>query len=318
MPLANNAFHLGLFFITIAILAWGILPIALKLSSPFIDPVTFTWFRYIVAFLISFALQYWAGKLGEFKSLVRADWIQLSLAAVFSIANYVSFVYCLNYLTPGQSQLNFQTAPFLLAFGGVLFFKEKLQPVQMACFATLALGMLLFFHPHLDFSQQKDNGMWLGVMIVQFSAISWVCYSLLQKSLMGKLSAPNFLLYVYGFASVVMLPFCQYDAFAPMNTEQWLICLFSAVATLVAFGCFAQSMKYWPASQVGPMIAITPVCSFATTRLVSDMNWWPGIIISDQLDLQAIAGIVIVVLSVVAFQLLPMWMAKRAKNQSTS
>ena len=315
--MANNAARAGLFFITTAIIFWGMLPIVLKLAAVFIDPISLTWFRYAVAFLISLLLQSLAGKLVEFKSLTKDDWIRLSFAAIFSIGNYVSFMYCLKYLSPGQAQLNFQTAPFLLAFGGVLFFKEKLKPVQMACFATLALGMLLFFHPYLDFSQQQGADMWWGILIVQFSVISWTCYSLVQKSLMAKLSAPNFLLFVYGFATLAMLPFSDFGQFEPMNTEQWIMAMFSAIGTLIAFGCFAQSMKYWPASKVGPMIALTPVCSFGFTYLVSEMGWWPQVIKSDQLDLQGITGIVIVILSVGGVQLLPGWMARRADKQST-
>ncbi|WDE12719.1 DMT family transporter [Thalassomonas haliotis] len=298
-------FRIGLFFISTAVMFWGFLPIALKLSSSFIDPVTLTWFRFFIALIVSALIQFYAGKLSQFKQLTKPGWLKLSVAASFLIFNYVSFVYCLEYLSPGQAQLNFQTAPFFLAFGGLLFFKEKLTAVQMACFAALALGMMLFFNPYLDFSQADNGRIWLGVLIVQFSALSWCCYALIQKSLAQQLSANNILLFIYGFGIFAMLPFSRFDDFLQMSVHDWWIALFCALNTLVAYGCFAQSMKYWPTSQVGPMVALTPVISFSSTALVSYLGWWPDIITSTPLNLAALLGIAIVISSVFAIQLLP-------------
>ncbi len=192
-PQANNHAQLGLIFISVAIVFWGMLPIALKLSGAFIDPVTLTWFRFLVALVVSILIQWSAGSLKQFAALDAKVWLRLVLAGVFLMLNYVSFVYSLDYLAPGAAQLNFQTSPFFLAFGGVLFFKERLNAVQLSCFATLALGMLMFFHPYLDLSGANNHQVWIGVMIIQFSALSWTSYALLQKSLLNRLSPANVL-----------------------------------------------------------------------------------------------------------------------------
>jgi len=304
-------FRLGLFFISVAVLSWGILPIALKLSANFIDPVTLTWFRFFVALIVSFGIQYFGGKLSQFFTLTKFDWFKLAIAAVFSIFNYVSFVYCLEYLSPGQAQLNFQTAPFFLAFGGLIFFKEKLKPIQMACFATLALGMMLFFNPYLDLSNNKNTDIWFGILIVQFSALSWTSYALIQKSLIKKLSPNNILLFIYGFGLIAMFPFSNFEYFTHMKVDDWWIALFCAVNTLIAYGCFAQSMKYWPTSQVGPMVALTPILSLSSTALVDYLGWWPNEISSTPLSMISIIGIIFVITSVFGIQALPKIMEKR-------
>ncbi|SFC78155.1 DMT family transporter [Pseudoalteromonas denitrificans] len=311
-------FRLGLFFISTAVIFWGILPIALKLSASFIDPVTLTWFRFLIALIVSFFIQFFTGKLQQFKQLTKAHWLKLAIAAIFSIFNYVSFVYCLEYLSPGQAQLNFQTAPFFLAFGGLILFKEKLKPVQMMCFATLALGMMLFFNPYLDFSNTENNKIWLGILIVQFSALSWTCYALIQKSLVKNLSPNNILLFIYGFGLFAMMPFSDLNYFLKMNINEWWIVLFCAVNTLIAYGCFAQSMKYWPTSQVGPMIALTPILSFSSTAFVAYLGWWPDKITSTSLDFTAIIGIAIVVLSVFGIQVLPKLLESRKLKLRTA
>ncbi|WP_298773133.1 DMT family transporter [uncultured Shewanella sp.] len=309
-------FRLGLFFASIAVLFWGILPIALKLSASFIDPVSLTWFRFFVALVFSLFVQLYAGKLNEFNQLNKKDWLILSMTAIFSIGNYVSIVYSLEYLSPGEAQLNFQTAPFFLALGGVILFKERLKLVQLACFATLAVGMVMFFYQHLDFSKGSNSLIWFGISIVQFSALSWSCFALMQKLMSKKLSPNNTLLFVYGFGTVIMLPFISTQSFSQMLLTDWYVALFCAFNTVIAYGCFAQAMRYWPASQVGPMLALTPIFSFIATWAVVKWAWWPDIFSSDDLDFIAILGIIIVIGSVMAMQLLVRFYSVRLTAKS--
>ncbi len=311
---AFNPAQLGLMFISVAVVFWGILPIALKLSGSFIDPVTLTWFRFLAAFVVSLIVQWSAGSLRQFAGLNAKAWLRLGLAGIFLMLNYVSFVYSLDYLAPGAAQLNFQTSPFFLAFGGVLFFKERLNAVQLTCFATLALGMLMFFHPYLDVSASNHQQIWLGVMIVQFSALSWTTYALLQKSLINRLSPANVLLVIYGLGIAAMAPFSDFSHFAKMNSSDWQVAIFCAANTLIAYGCFGQAVKYWPTAQVSAMLALTPVFSFTATALVIAIGWWPGVFHADTLDALSLTGIGIIIASVMVVQLLPMYRLRRAKR----
>ncbi|MGE6317051.1 DMT family transporter [Shewanella baltica] len=313
-PQANNHAQLGLIFISVAIVFWGMLPIALKLSGAFIDPVTLTWFRFLVALVVSILIQWSAGSLKQFAALDAKVWLRLVLAGVFLMLNYVSFVYSLDYLAPGAAQLNFQTSPFFLAFGGVLFFKERLNAVQLSCFATLALGMLMFFHPYLDLSGANNHQVWIGVMIIQFSALSWTSYALLQKSLLNRLSPANVLLVIYGLGIFVMAPFSDFSQFASMDSFEWQIVLFCAANTLIAYGCFGQSMKYWPTAQVSAMLALTPVFSFSATALVVSIGWWPEVFHADELDGLSLLGIGVIIVSVMVVQLLPLYRNRQAKR----
>ncbi|NRD72363.1 DMT family transporter [Shewanella sp. VB17] len=309
----QNNFKLGLLFISTAVLFWGILPIALTLSSSFIDPVTLTWFRFLVAFVITFVIQHFSGHLDQFTILKYRDWLKLFLAGVFLILNYVSFVYALKYLAPGVAQLNFQTAPFFLAFGGMLFFKEKLSAIQLTCFATLALGMLLFFNPYLNISHSENSEVWSGLMMIQFSVCSWTSYALLQKSLLKKLDPNNVLLFIYGLGILVMMVFCDFSQFGRMGITDWWVAIFCAVNTLIAYGCFGASMKYWPTSQVSAMLALTPVFSFASTAFVVSLGLWPEKFTSDNVDLLSVIGISIIIFSVMLLQLLPAMSHRKAQ-----
>ena len=307
----QSSTKIGLLLISVAVLAWGLLPIALKLSTTFIDPVSFTWFRFILALIFSLAIQTYTKQLHQFKHLTKKGWGLLLLCTACSVINYISFVASLNYLSPGQAQLNFQTAPFFLAFGGILFFKERLTALQMAGFATLALGMLLFLHPYLNINANGDNGIWLGVLIIQFSALSWTSYALIQKVLVKQLSPNNILLFIYGFGVIALLPMCDFSSASSYNTEQWLIIFYAAFNTLLAYSCFAQSMKYLSTAQTGAMIALTPILSFAATYWAATIPSWQDTITTPQLDWLSSVGVVLVIVSVIAIQVLPSLLRKR-------
>mgnify|MGYP003642968620 FL=1 len=303
--------RLGLIFVSIAVFFWGILPIALKLSGGFITPVTLTWFRFVMALVVTLLIQWRLGAFRQFVGLPSLVWLKLLLAGVLLMCNYVSFVYSLGYLAPGTAQLNFQTAPFFLAFGGVLFFKERFNAFQLSCFATLGLGMLMFFHPQLDLNQASDHQVLLGIMIVQFSVMSWTSYALLQKSVSQRLSPSNVLLFIYALGIVVMAPFSDFSQFEAMTLDQWWIVLFCGANTLIAYGCFGQALHYWPTAQVSAMLSLTPVLSFSATELVVSFGWWSGVFTSANIDVLSFMGIVLIVCAVFVVQIVPMYQKRK-------
>jgi len=302
MLASRSDFQLGLFFISTAVIFWGLLPVAIKLSVPFVDAITLTWIRFLVAFIFSFIVQLSFGQLIAFKKLSSIDWLKLLAAGLFLIVNYVTFVWCLDYLEPGAAQLNFQTAPFYLAIGGLVLFREKVSFMQSVFFATLALGLLMFFHRNLTPGSLDEQIVW-GILLVQLSSFCWCVYALLQKSLHKKLSPANILLFIFALGVVVMMPKSNLTVIPTFNPEQWLIVLFCSLNTIVAYGCFAQSMKYWPTVQVSAMIALTPIASFGTTIVSVSMEWWPDIISHTPLDWLSTTGIFVVVISAASVQL---------------
>lgn len=303
MPI--NHVRLGLLFALVAVIFWGVLPLALKLTAGFIDPVTLTWYRFLVAFIVTLGFQLTAGNLGQFKTLPPQAWLILVMGSTFSIGNYLSMVYALEYLAPGPAQLYFQTAPFFLAFGGVMVFKEKFNISQGVFFTTLAFGLMVFFHSNLALSMLDANGVVMGILIVQFSALSWSIYALVQRYLIKYISPSNILLFIYAYGIVAMMPFIQLSYFTSMDNDEWLIAIFCAANTIIAYQCFAQSMKYASTLQVGAMVALTPIFSFIFTAVVAALGWWPDVIQGKAMDMYEVIGIILVVLSVVGVQLFP-------------
>ncbi|MBJ7538013.1 DMT family transporter [Marinomonas transparens] len=312
MPTAKQTFLYGLFFSCIAVLFWGMLPIALKLSGGFADAITLTWLRFLVAGVILALWQWLRGKLGEFRALKRKDWLRLCAAASFLIVNYTTFVWSLGYLLPGSAQLSFQVAPLFLALGGVFFLKEKIHWKQWLCFAMIGLGMLIFFHP--VFGQTNKSTIWVGFAIVQVSAVCWSMYALLQKSLFKYLGPSNIFLAIYGYAAVVMLPFTTPSLLLTMSSQDTWIAAFCCLNTLIAYGAFAQAMRYWQTVQVSASVALSPVTAFILTELCVANNWWPDSISSSHADTLSLFGMFIVIASAIGVQLISARIQRQAQQ----
>lgn len=298
--------RVGLLFIVAAVIFWGIMPVALKLTVGFVDAVNLTWFRFGAAGLMLLVFQTLAGGLASFKNVTKKQWGWLALAGIMLLANYLSFMVALRYLAPGPAQLNFQTSGVFLALGGFLVFGERLSRFQIGCFIALALGMLMFFNPYLRFDGAADGGdVLIGVLLIQLSVLCWCVSVLVQRRLAGVLSPTNILLVIYLLGALVLLPTCDFSVWQPLDGEMWSIVIASAIATLLAYACFAQGMKALPAGQVGAMLALTPIISFVCTDILVYAGFWRETLQVDDLNLLSKLGIAVIVLAVMSVQLKP-------------
>lgn len=311
----KQTFLYGLFFSTLCVLFWSMLPIALKISGGFSDPITLTWIRFTVAGLVVLTWQANRGLLKEFLTLTRRQWLILCAAGSCLIVNYTFYAWSLDFLHPGTAQLSFQVAPIFLALGGLVFFKERVRWQQWGCFGVLAVGMLMFFHPVLEGSVSGDPRLIAtGFLIIQASAFAWCLYALLQKSLSNALSSSNILLAIYLYALVVMLPFSQPSELRQMNTSQTLIVVFCCINTLIAYGSFAKAMNYWQTVQVSAAIALTPVVAFSLAELCVSLGLWQNQIQSAHADTLSLTGMMVVVSAAISVQFITASLNRRQRK----
>ncbi|MHB8913172.1 MAG: DMT family transporter, partial [Lysobacter sp.] len=273
---ASGHWRLGLSLTLFTALCWATLPIVLKIVLNVLDPITLTWFRFVVAAGVTAGWLRWRGGLRGsalgYGGLGRRGWLMLLVAALMLVGNYVFYLLGVQYTTPANAQLLIQLAPLLMALGGIWVFGERFRAAQWLGLALLVAGMALFFADQL-LAAARAPGYVLGASLVVVGAIVWAVYALLQKQLLMRLTSTQVLLVIYAIASVALLPFASPAALLRLDATHWGLLLFCAFNTIGAYGAFAEALAHWEASRVSAVIATTPLLCIGAAAIVAAL--WP-------------------------------------------
>lgn len=276
MHRASGQWRLGLLLSLFTALCWATLPIVLKIVLEVLDPVTLTWFRFVVAAAFTAAwLRLRGGLRGPalgFGGLGRRGWLMLLVAALMLVANYVFYLFGVHHTTPANAQLLIQLAPLLMALGGIWVFGERFTSGQWFGLALLLLGMMAFFADQFG-AATRAPGYLLGAGLVVIAAVVWAVYALLQKQLLVRLSSTQVLLCIYVVASLALLPFARPAALLQLDATHWALLGFCAFNTIGAYGAFAEALVHWEASRVSAVIATTPLLCIGAAAVVATA--WP-------------------------------------------
>lgn len=274
---ASGQWRLGLLLSVVTAACWATLPIALKLVLEVLDPLTLTWFRFLVAALCTGAWLAARGKLRGYAGLGSRGWMLLLLAGVMLLGNYVFYLLGVQYTTPGNAQLLIQLAPLLMALGGIFVFGESFRAAQWAGLALLVGGLALFFRDQLAqagaMAVQSGGGYVFGSLLVVIAAVVWAVYALAQKQLLMKLGSMQVLAVIYVIAAIALSPFARPATLLTLDaTHAWLL-LYCALNTVGAYGAFAEALAHWEASRVSAVLATTPLLCIAAVMAVHAL--WP-------------------------------------------
>lgn len=276
---ASGRWRLGLTLALATAVAWASLPVALKLVLEAVDPITLTWFRFLVAAVLTGAWLAWRGQLRGW-ALPARGWAMLLLAGVMLLGNYVFYLLGVDRTTPGNAQLLIQLAPLLMALGGIWVFGERFRAAQWAGLALLVAGMALFF---LDQARAAVNapGYAQGAMLVVAAAVVWAVYALLQKQLLVRLGSMQVLLAIYVVAALLLWPFARPATLARLDLLHGTLLAFCALNTVAAYGAFAEALAHWDASRVSAVLALTPLLCIAVASVVTAL--WPTLLAPERI-----------------------------------
>ena len=297
----SGRWRLGLALTVATALFWATLPIALKVALELLDPITLTWFRFVVAMAATAAWLALRGQLRGYASLGRRQWWMLAAAAVLLLGNYVFYLLGVQHTTPSNAQLLIQLAPLLMALGGIWVFNESFRLAQWCGLLLLSAGMLLFFRDQLLAARQAP-GYVVGSAWVVVGAVVWAGYALLQKQLLVRLGSMQILLLIYVAASVALLPFAHPRELLRLDALHWAMLAYCALNTIGAYGAFAEALAHWEASRVSAILACTPLLCIAMVALVHMQ--WPHLIAAERISPAGYAGALLVVVGSAAVSLL--------------
>jgi drug/metabolite transporter (DMT)-like permease len=289
---ASGRTSLGLALSALTAACWATLPIALKLTLEVLDPITLTWFRFLVAALLTGAWLAARGQLSGYRALGRRGWTMLAVAAAMLVGNYVFYLLGVQSTTPGNAQLIIQLAPLLMAMGGIWVFGERFRAAQWLGLALLAGGLGLFFSDQLRAAVDAP-GYVQGSLLVVLAAVVWAVYALAQKQLLVTLGSMQILVFIYAVAALALWPFARPSTLLALDAMQWTLLAFCALNTVVAYGAFAEALAHWEASRVSAVLATTPLLCLAAVALVHAL--WPASLAPEPIALAGWIGAVLVV-----------------------
>jgi len=272
---ASGRWKLGLALALVTAVSWASLPVALKVTLEQVDPITLTWFRFLLAAGLMGAWLAARGGLGGFARLDRKRWWLLGIAGLGLIGNYVLYLMGVQHTSPANAQLLIQLAPLLMALGGIFVFGEHFTAGQWTGLAVILLGLGLFFREQL-LGAGGGEAYVFGSALVVLSAVVWAVYALVQKQLLMRLGSPQILLGIYVLAAFVLLPVAKPASLLALDGLHWTLLLYCALNTLVAYGAFAEALAHWEASRVSAILATTPLLTLGSVAVVHSL--WPAAI----------------------------------------
>lgn len=307
---------LGFFLSLIAAGLWGVLPIALKELLTGMEAGTVVWYRFLVAGIVLFGWLALRGNLPPLMSVSnKLRWLLL-IAALGLCGNYYYFSLSLNYVNAETSEAVIQLTTLFLILGGVIVYKEPFVGVQKLGTGLIVLGLLLFFNDRLAEFTSLDNAETIGVLIVVVAAITWTVYALLQKQLLKNFSSVQILFVIYVVSVIVLLPIVSLQQIFQLTSFQYALLAFCCLNTLVAYGSFAEALAVWDASKVSAMLALAPLFTIGTLKLIVFLN--PDYAFSDRLSWLSILGALLLIAGSALTALVPVLTNLRARQNESS
>lgn len=294
MTTINNHNLKGLLLALTTAIMWGILPLALTSVLQLMDSYTITWYRFLFAAVVVTFMLFTKNNLPlaifKNKSLFK----RLFFAAIFLSLNYILYLTSLYYVPAETAQMLIQMAPFMMLIGSVIFLKESFTRGQMVGSVVLLSGLLLFFNQQFSNAGdiESDNFL-MGFIIMLGASSTWAIYAILQKKMLNHFSSNQIMWFIYLFSSLFFLPVATPTDIGTLNVLALLLLIFCCANTLIAYGTFAESLEYWPASKVSAVLAITPLLTVLFATIAATI--WPTMFQAQSLNMLAYLGAILVV-----------------------
>lgn len=294
---------------------WGILPIALKIVLAAMSANTITAIRFLAAAIIVGLWLWGRGKLPALQALRQPKVAMLTAIAVIGLLlNYILYLTGLDRLTAETAQTVIQLAPFLMMLGGIWIFKERLLLWQKIGAWTLLSGLLLFFNERLFVLIQQMGAETLGVLLVIAAGVTWAAYALAQKQLLVTYSSKQIMYLIYVAGAIAFIPVSDFAPLLNFSVLQWSLLIFCCLNTVVAYGAFAEALHHWEASKVSAVLAITPLITIGSAKIIS--LFWPEFITPQVLNHWSLLGACLVVAGSALTALAPQFVQYRIKNKA--
>ena len=261
----KSSFGKGVFFAILAYLIWGILPIYWKALSQ-IESLHILGFRIILSLLLVGCLLF-AGKntswLGFYKD--RRKGIIIILAGLTISFNWGLYIWAVNSGHTIETSVGYYINPLISIVLGMVFFREKLNIIQILAFIIASVGVLIL-------TVLTGRLPWIPLGL----ALSFAFYGLLKKTVhlnaLESLGVETLVACPLGIL-LFLIPFGTNRSFPDPRSLAYilelpikpiLLLMLCGLMTSFPLYLFAKGAKMLPLSTMGFIQFLSPTLSFIT------------------------------------------------------
>ena len=166
--------------------------------------------------------------------------------------------------SPTLSAMTIATIPIFSIFAGMVFFKEKINAVNIAGIFLSLSGIVLVAMAKGELGEH----FLCGVAFLLIAVVAEVCHASITKKLSDNYSSQNIVMYQFLIGSVYLLPLFIFKGFEHFSAENYLswetwkpiLCL-SVLCSSVAFSLWVGTIKKLGVAKSSIFTALIPVAS---------------------------------------------------------
>ena len=272
---------------TFAILLWGMSYIWTdKLINMGIPIFYFVFVRILLAGIILFLFNTASSRIKRIQRRDLPKFLLLSLCEPFIY--FLCETYGLKETgSPTLSAMVIATIPIISIGAGILFFKEKINAINIAGILLSLVGIVMVA---MAKGELGENFM-LGILFLLIAVLSEVGHASITKSLSGSYSSQIIVMYQFLIGSVYLLPLFLWkglDGYDPqlyMSVEVWnpILCL-AVLCSSLAFSLWVSTIKTLGVAKSSIFSALIPVAAALIAWAIGhehlNNRQWIGIAIS--------------------------------------
>lgn len=272
---------------TFAIVLWGMSYIWTDKLIALGIPIFY--FVFVRIFLAGIVLFLFNTAYARIKRIQKQDLPKFLLLALFEpFIYFICETYGLKETgSPTLSAMVIATIPLFSIGAGILFFKEKINAVNIMGIFLSLVGIVMVV---MAKGELGEHFIW-GIILLMIAVIAEVGHASITKSLSGNYSSQIIVMYQFLIGSVYLLPLFIWkglDGFTietHLTPEVWypIICL-AVLCSSLAFSLWVSTIKNLGVAKSSIFSALIPVAAALIAWLMGheilDSRQWTGIIIS--------------------------------------
>lgn len=252
---ARSGSSSGILYGVAAFLLWGTFPAFFGLLD-FADPVEILAHRVVWTLLLMLIVLAFAGRLGSLRGISARTWLLVTAASAAIAVNWGTYIYAVVSGRVVEAALGYFINPLVTVLLGVVIFRERLRPAQIAALVLAATAVVVIT---VDFGKPP--------IVALLLAGSFATYGLVKKVVpldpRTSLTAEGVVAAPFAVGYLVFLGLTGAGAFISSGTGHSLLLLAAGPVTALPLLLFGVAAQRVPLATMGMLQYLTPALQMA-------------------------------------------------------